>query len=367
MIPFNDFKKKYHDNKAAIDRTVLRVFESGWFILGKEGEEFEKKFGAYSGLAHVLGVNSGTDALFLALRALGVGKGDEVITTPHTATPTVSAIRMTGATPVFVDIDPRTYNIDPALTEKAITAKTKVILPVHIYGYPADMPAIMQIARAHKLSVVEDVAQAVGATIDGRMVGTFGDIACFSFYPTKNLGAFGDGGAVGTNNVELAECVRQLRNYGEVSKYKNAIEGVNSRLDEIQAALLSWSLTKLPSWNKKRAQIAARYTKSFAKLPIVLPPSGNEHCAPVWHLFVIRTYERDKLQAHLKECGISTAIHYPMLVPAQEAYRFLKYKKGTLPHAEALTEEILSLPIYPELSLLDQQKVIHAVKDFFEK
>ncbi len=365
MIPFNDFKKKYRDNKKAIDAAIRRVLRRGWFILGVEGEEFEKKFAEFAGLKHVYGVNSGTDAIFLALRALGVGKGDEVITTPHTATPTISAIRMAGATPVFVDIDLATYNINPKNIEAKITKRTKVILPVHIYGHPADMGAIMRVARKHKLFVVEDVAQAVGARIGKRMVGTFGDIACFSFYPTKNLGAFGDGGAVGTNSKELAERMWQLRNYGEVAKYKNAIEGINSRLDEMQAALLSWSLTKLPSWNKKRAQIACRYLKAFSYLPIVLPPAEDRAHHPVWHLFVIRTKERSALQEHLKKCGIATSVHYPMLVPAQEAYRFLKYKIGMFPNAEAISGEILSLPIYPELSVADQQAVINAVKDFF--
>lgn len=365
MIPFNDFQKKYQRNKKAIDKAILRVFERGWFILGEEGREFEKKFAAYIGVEHVFGVNSGTDAIALGLRALGIGRGDEVITTPHTATPTVAAIRMAGAMPVFVDIDPRTYNIDPKLIESAITKKTKAILPVHLYGYPAEMDAIMKIAKKHKLFVVEDVAQATGAKYKGKMLGTFGDVACFSFFPTKNLGAFGDAGAIATSTTAIAERVRQLRNYGEVAKYKNAVEGVNSRLDELQAALLSWSLTKLDTWNKRRTIIAGIYTKAFKDLPLVIPSVGDDAHTPVWHLYVVRTKERDALQKYLKKKEIVTHVHYPMPVHRQEAYRQLGYQEGRLPQSEAACTEILSLPIDPELSLKDQRFIIKVIKEFF--
>lgn len=364
MIPFNEFKQKYKVNKIAIERVIRRVFARGWFILGPELAEFEKKFSSFSGNTYVVGVGNGTDAIALALRSLGVRDGDEVITTALTATPTVSAIRMTGATPVFVDVHPSTLNIDTNLIERVITKKTKVIIPVHLYGYPVDMDKVVDIAKKRHLFVLEDVAQAVGATYKGKKVGTWGDIAAYSFYPTKNLGAFGDGGAVGTNNPKLAEKVRQLRNYGEVSKYNNKIEGVNSRLDEIQAALLSWSLSRLPSWQRVRDQIAARYISELSDLTVRLPLSNDNTHRQVWHLFVIRTPKRDALARHLEKEGIATAVHYPLPVPLQEAYRFLGYKKGDFPVAEKAVKEILSLPIYPELSSRAQRKVIQAMRSF---
>lgn len=367
MIPFNDFQKKYAKYKKEIDETIARVLRSGWFILGKEGENFEKKFAQYLGVKFIVGVNSGTDALFLALKALGIKDGDEVITVPNTAVPTVSAIRMTGAIPVFVDIDETTFNMNPALIEAKITPKTKAILPVHLYGYPAEMSAIMKIAKKHGLKVIEDVAQAHGAKYKNKTVGTIGDIGAFSFYPTKNLGAFGDAGAMVTNNAKLAETARELRNYGEVSKYKNKIEGVNSRLDEMQAAILSWSLTKLGGWNKKRATLAETYRKNLKGLPIVLPPAGDVAHTPVWHLFVIRTSWRDDLVKFLKENGIITAVHYPELVFEEEAYRFLNVQKNDFPSAAKVSPQILSLPLYPEMEKADILKICKMIQKFYDR
>lgn len=366
-IPMNDFIRRYKENKKAIDRAVGSVLQSGRFIMGPELEKFERSFARYLGVKYVVGVHSGTDALYLALRALGVKTGDEIITVSHTATPTVSAIRLAGATPVFVDIDERTYNIDPKLIEHVITKKTKVILPVHLYGYPAEMGAIMRIAKKHKLFVLEDCAQATGATYKGKKVGTFGHINAFSFYPTKNLGTFGDGGAIATNDARLAERVRWIRQYGETERYKNKVEGINSRLEELQAAILNWGLPKLGAWNKKRAQIAAQYVRGLKGLPLVLPVSGSKLSVHAGHLFVIRTKKRDALKRYLAKKGITTGIHYPIPIHLQEAYRFLGYKKGDLLMTEKIVGEILSLPSSPELSAKDQTAIIVTIKEFFGK
>lgn len=363
----NDFKRRYDDNKRAIDAAISCVLRRGWFVMGPELTKFETAFARYLGVKHVVGVHSGTDALYLALRALGVGAGDEVITVAHTATPTISAIRLACATPVFVDIEEQTYNINPQMIERAITKRTKVILPVHLYGFSVEMNAVMRIAKKHKLFVLEDCAQAAGATYKERKVGTMGHISAFSFYPTKNLGTFGDGGAVATNDLKLAERVRWIRQYGETERYKNKVEGINSRLEELQAAILNWGLPKLNSWNKKRVQLAARYTKGLKGLPLMLPHAGDTKTIHVCHLYVIRTQKRDALKKYLAEKGIGTGIHYPIPVHLQEAYKFLGYKKGDLPVTERIVGEILSLPISPELTSKEQEMVIEAIKEFFIK
>ncbi len=367
-VPMNDFARRYKLYKKEIDLAVRRVLESGWLLMGPELAAFETAFAKFLGVKHVLGVHSGTDALYLALRALGVGAGDEVITVAHTATPTISAIRLAGATPVFVDIDEETYCMDPKKLSGAITKKTKVILPVHLYGQAADVDAIMRIAKKHKLFVLEDCAQAAGATYKGKNVGTMGDIAAFSFYPTKNLGTFGDGGAIVTNDPTLADRVRMIRQYGEVERYKNKVEGINSRLAEIQAAILNWGLPKLKRWNKERERIAKVYRKELRGLPITLPSSPEEKgSSHVWHLFVIRTTRRDDLKKYLTEQGIITGVHYPIPVHLQEAYKFLGYKKGDLPVTERIVGEILSLPIHPEMREKEQKEVARALKEFFRK
>jgi dTDP-4-amino-4,6-dideoxygalactose transaminase len=367
MIPFNNFQKKYAAHQKEIDAAIRRVLKSGRFILGKEGENFEKKFAEYLGVKYVVGVNSGTDALFLAIRALGIGAGDEVITVPNTAVPTVSAIRMAGAAPVFVDIDEKTFNMNSALLKKKITPRTKAILPVHLYGYPAEMDEIVEIAKKYGLKVIEDAAQAHGAKYKNKNVGTIGDVGAFSFYPTKNLGAFGDAGAIATNDAKIAEAVRELRNYGEVSKYKNKIEGVNSRLDEMQAAILSWSLKKLTAWNKKRTILAETYRKNLEGLPIVLPPAGDGARISAWHLFVIRADKRAELQNFLQQNGIQTGIHYPMPVFDQEAYAFLNISRDEFPSALANKDRIVSLPMYPEMEKSDAVKVCALIRKFYTK
>lgn len=367
MIRFLNLKERYFVNKKEIDYVISHVLKSGWFILGKELDRFEDNFAKYLDIKYVIGVNSGTDAIFLALKALGIGLGDEIITIANTATPTISAIRMAGAIPVFVDIDESNFNINPDLIEKKITSKTKAILPVHLYGYPADMQKIIKIARNNRLKVVEDAAQAQGATYKNKLVGTIGDIGCFSFYPTKNLGAFGDAGALVTKNKKLAEAIRQLRNYGEVSKYNNIREGVNSRLDEMQAAILNWGLKKLRLWNKKREILAKFYLNELRDLPIVLPPDSYKGNGSVWHLFVIRCKERDKLKNYLKNSGIETALHYPKPIFEQTAYRFLGYCGKDLPVTKKVMSEILSLPLYPELSKNEVMQVCRAIKLFYAK
>lgn len=367
MIRFVDFKRKYKAHHKEIMRIIARVFQRGWFILGPELEKFEKDFSRYVGTEHAIGVNSGTDAIFLALKALGVGTGDEVITVANTAVPTVSAIRMTGATPVFVDVNAETLTIDPKAIMRSINGKTKAIVPVHLYGFPADMHAIMRIAKKYKLKVVEDACQAHGALWEGKMVGTWGDAGCFSFYPTKNLGAFGDAGAVITNNKKIAGAVRSLRNYGEISKFNNAIEGVNSRLDEVQAALLQWELKRLDKWNARRKRLAQLYCVYLKNMPLILPAQTDKLRERVWHLFVVRTDQRDALKDFLKKKGVEAAIHYPKPIFEQAAYAFLKYDARDLSETKKATETILSLPLYPEMTELEVKKVCIAIKAFYER
>lgn len=364
-IPFNDFKRKYARYRREIDFAVRRVFKSGFFILGQEVACFEQEFAKYSGVKYAVGVNSGTDALFIALKSLGIGHGDEVITVANTATPTVSAIRMTGAIPRFVDVDAKTFNLDSRKLAKAVNKRTKAILPVHLFGYPADMEAIMRFAKARDLFVVEDACQAHGAEFMGEKVGTIGDIGCFSFYPTKNLGAFGDGGMIVTNKKNLHESLKAMRNYGELSKYYNTSEGMNSRLDEIQAAILRWSLGKLNLWNMERSNLAQLYRDGLKDLPIVLPPLSNKNYKGVNHLFVIRSKQRDKLAGFLKKQGIGTSIHYPRPIYSQPAYKFLSYTDKDLPVTSATSREILSLPLRPELRASEVKTICDLIKKFY--
>ncbi len=309
-----------------------------------------------------MGVNSGTDAIYLSLRALGVGPSDEVLTVANTATPTVSAIRMTGARPVFVDIDSRTQLMDVNCLTRAISPAAKAVVPVHLFGRPAEMNPILAVARRHRLRVVEDAAQAAGASYEGRKVGTLGDCGCFSFYPTKPLGGLGDGGAIVTDSDRLAQHLRRLRNYGEKSKYRNVIEGVNSRLDEIQAALLRWGLTKLDQWNARRSRIAGMYLDGLAGLPLRLPPQADSGHEPAWHLFVIRSRRRSALMKYLHAHGVQTAIHYPRPIYRQLAYRFLNYTDRDLPVTAGAMAEVLSLPIFPEMTDRQVQTVCGLVR-----
>ncbi|HQI25764.1 MAG TPA: DegT/DnrJ/EryC1/StrS family aminotransferase [Candidatus Paceibacterota bacterium] len=366
MIKFLDLTRRQKKYRKEIEKAIKRPLRRGFFILGPELEKFEKDFGAYLGGGEVVGVNSGTDALCLALKALGVNFGDEVITVANTATPTITAIRLAGAKPVFVDIDEKTLLMNPDLIEEKITPKTKVILPVHLFGQPVSMSKVLSIAKKYKLKVVEDCAQAAGAKYQGRLVGTLGDIGCFSFYPTKNLGALGDGGAIVTKNKKLAQVCRQLRNYGEAGKFNNVLEGCNSRLDEIQASFLGWSLGYLEDWNKTRRNLAKAYIDKLKDLPLVLPKQTEKNHESAWHLFVIRSRKRDLLAKYLADNGVATAIHYPRPVTSQPVYKFLKISKKELPITYKVSREILSLPFYPELKLQEVKKICCYIRKFYE-
>ncbi len=365
MLKFNDLQQHYLANQAGFKTAIERVLKSGWFILGPELKAFEEEFAKFLEVKSAVGVNSGTDAIFLALKALGIKEGDEVITVANTATPTVCAIRQTGARPVFIDIDPITMTLDPHLISKAVSKKTKAIVPVHLYGYPADMPAIMKVAKKYNLLVVEDAAQAHRAKIGAKFVGTFGEAGAFSFYPTKNLGAVGDAGAVVTNDPKLAQIIKELRNYGEVGKYQNNREGVNSRLDEIQAAVLRYSLKQLPKWTKQRAKLVDAYRRELKGLPITLPPTVSTKVTAVNHLMIIRVKEREALDNFLATQGVGTAVHYPQPIYKQVAYRRFA-PKGGLPLTETHCQTILTLPLYPELTVAQVKVVTKAIKRFYQ-
>ncbi len=361
MIPVFDLKSQHASLRSELEAAAVRVMASGWFILGPEVEAFEREFAAYIGTAHAVGVGSGTEALQIALLALGIGPGDEVITVPNTAVATVVAIEQTGARPVLCDVRPDSLLMDPDKLASAITPRTRAIIPVHLFGQSADLDPILGLARRHGIRVLEDCAQAHGATYRGRRVGTFGDIAAFSFYPTKNLGAYGDGGAILTNDDELAERVRLVRQYGWRERYASAIKGINSRLDELQAAILRVKLKHLDDWNAARRERAALYTEW---LHGVTAPCEMAYGKPVYHLYVVRSARRDELAAHLKTCGIGTGIHYPIPIHAQPAYADLGYQAGVFPIAEQAAREILSLPLYPELAPEDVRTVVDAMNAF---
>ncbi len=359
MIEFAGLQQQYDEIEDQIEQAVHRVLKSGWFILGQELEKFEQEFSGYVGTKFGIGVNSGSDALLLAMQALGIGNGDEVLTVSHTFISTVDSIVRNGAGPVFVDIDPETYCIDPAQIEKKITKKTRAIIPVHLYGTPADMTTIMEIAKNNNLYVIEDASQAHGARYKGKRVGSIGDIGCFSFYPAKNLGAYGDGGMVVTDNDEMAEKIKQLRNYGQPEKNVHDFVGVNSRLDEIQAAVLRVKLKYLDKWSQKRREIAGRYNELLNGLPVITPIE-KEFAEYVYHLYVIRSRERNKLQQNLLQNNIHTQIHYPTPVHKQKAYRDLGFDIR-LPVTEEICDEILSLPMHPYLSDADIKTIVDAI------
>ncbi len=365
-IPFNDLKGQYRALQSEIDAAVARVLASGWYVLGEETAAFEREFAAYCGAGQrnieCVGVNSGTDALALALRACDIGPGDEVITVAHTAVATAAAIRLSGATPVFVDINPSTYTLDAGQIEQAITPHTRAIVPVHIYGHPAELDRVLALAAAHDLRVIEDCAQAHGARYHDQPVGTLGDLGCFSFYPTKNLGALGDGGAVIGANPELIERVRLLREYGwtPANRYVSQIEGTNSRLDEIQAAILRVKLRVLDEWNAQRHALAMRYGE---RLPsTVLRPVEIPGCRHAFHLYVVRVPRRDALRAALRAQGIGTGIHYPTPIHRQPAYA-AAFATVELPVTEKFAGEILSLPLHPLLVEASVDRVAQAMAD----
>jgi len=347
-VLFFDFKRQYDFIKKHVDEAIHRVLSSGWFILGKEVESFEQRFSEYCSCSFGIGVGSGTEALQVSLLACGVVQGDEVITVANAGVPTVAAITLTGATPVFVDIDSKSYNVDASQIERKITKNTKVVIPVHLYGQCADMDPIMTIAKKYNLKVIEDACQSHGALYKGRKSGSIGDIGCFSFYPTKNLGAYGDGGMVVTNNIELATKLRLLRNYGQTQRYKHEIKGLNSRLDEIQAAILNVKLKYLDNWNSRRIEIAEIYNKQI-KNEIIIKPGIVEYGTHVYHLYIIACKYRDKLQEYLNKSGIQTLIHYPTPVYLQKAYKELGFN-NSCQITEDYSNMILSIPLYPEMN-----------------
>ncbi|MDG1432284.1 MAG: DegT/DnrJ/EryC1/StrS family aminotransferase [Paracoccaceae bacterium] len=360
-VPFLDLHAGYAELKTDIDAAVAAVLDSGWYILGKEVESFEAEFASFCGAKHAIGVANGLDALTLALRAVGVGPGDEVIVPANTFIATWLAVSAVNAIVVPVEPDPVTYNIDPVRVKAAITSRSRAIIPVHLYGQPTDLDPLIEIARQNDLAVIEDAAQAHGAWYKGAPIGAHGDAVCWSFYPGKNLGAFGDAGGVTTNNPEIASRIRRLRNYGSDQKYVNLEPGVNSRLDTMQAAILRVKLRHLKRWNARRQEIAGRYLN---ELDGVVLPSVAAEVEPVWHLFVIQHDARDKLQAELKRDGINTVIHYPFAPHQQQAYSGLGYSEGAFPVTERLAKRALSLPIGPHLSPADQSRVIAAVNAF---
>ena len=353
----------YLARQTEIDAAIRRVLDKGWFILGQEVAAFEKEFAAWVGVDHGIGVGSGTEALHLALAAAGVGPGDEVITVSHTAVATVSAIELLGAKPVLVDIEPDFYTMDPAKLEAAITQRTKAVIPVHLYGQPANLDPVLDLARKHGLVVIEDCAQCHGAEHHGRRTGSVGHLACFSFYPTKNLGALGDGGAVVTGDPALAAKVRALREYGWTERYVSHLAGWNSRLDELQAAILRAKLVHLNADNSARQRLAAAYDAQLSGAALTLP-ARRAGCSHVFHLYVVRSPQRDALQAHLKQREIGALIHYPVPVHLQPAYRGRLAAPGSLPETERAACEILSLPLYPELTEAQQAAVVRAVREF---
>jgi dTDP-4-amino-4,6-dideoxygalactose transaminase len=360
MIPFADLQSQYRSIKGEIDTAVGRVLESAQFILGEEVAGFERDFASYCQASETVAVNSGTSALHLALLAAGIGPGDEVITVPFTFIATVSAIGYTGARAVLVDIEPEYFTIDASKIEAAITSRTRAIMPVHLYGQPADMDPILEIAHRHRLTVIEDAAQAHGAEYHGRRCGSLAEIAGFSFYPGKNLGAYGEGGAVTTTRADVATTCRTLRDWGQEKRYEHRLKGFNYRMDGIQGAILRVKLSHLEAWTQKRRQVAAWYAEMLDPERVRVPKARPE-CRHVYHVFAVRTDDRDRLRDVLGKQGIQTGIHYPIPVHLQPAHADLGYGAGDFPHAEAAAQEVLSLPLFPEMTRQQVEKVAAAV------
>ncbi|MGD2181915.1 DegT/DnrJ/EryC1/StrS family aminotransferase [Lusitaniella coriacea] len=369
-IPPLDLTKQYKQISTEVEASVLDILRSGRYIGGATVAQFEQEFADYIGTTHGIGCNSGTDALYLALRALNIGEGDEVITTPFTFIATTEIVVRTGATPVLVDID-ESFNFDLDRVEAAITPKTKAILPVHLFGHPVNMTRLMEIAQAHNLYVIEDCAQATGAEWAGQKVGCVGHVGCFSFFPTKNLGACGDGGAIVTNDPAIAKTLRVLKEHGMTSRYHHEETGINSRLDALQAAILSIKLRHLDTWNQGRAQVAERYEQLLSMVPGIQLPAQSLEGKEVWNQYTIRINNggqpgatvRDRVRNQLQERGISSMVYYPIPLHLQPVYKTLGYRPGQLPHAERAADEVLSLPMYPELSLEEQQQIAYGLKD----
>jgi len=365
-IPYLDLRAQIQPLRAEIDAAIARTIDHTSFCLGPDVAQFEKDFAKFCGAEHCVAFNSGTSALHVALMLLGVGTGDEVVTTPFTFVATSWAISYVGAKPVYVDIDDTTFNLNPKLIEKAITPRTKAILPVHLYGQPFDVDAIQEICRRHRLPLLEDACQSHGAKWQGKTIGTFGEISCYSFYPGKNLGAFGEGGALVTNNAEFAKRARSLREHGSTVRYYHDEVGFNYRMEGIQGAVLGIKLKHLEKWTRERQRVAKRYAELLAGTPLQLPreAAGAES---VWHLYVVRHPLRDELKKYLDANGVGCALHYPLPLHLQKCYASLGHKAGDFPVAEKAASECLSLPIYAELTDAQIQRVAQVVKEFFGK
>ncbi|MBF0384372.1 MAG: DegT/DnrJ/EryC1/StrS family aminotransferase [Candidatus Omnitrophica bacterium] len=366
-VPFIDFTEQHQTIKKEIETGFKEVFRRGDFVLGKAAEEFEAQFAGYCDSKYGVGVNSGTDALYLAVSALDINLGDEVIIPPFTFIATALCISYTGAKPVFVDIEDETYNLDPKKIKQAITKKTKAIMPVHLYGQTADMDEINSIAKEYGIAVIEDAAQAHGARYKGKRSGALGEVACFSFYPTKGLGAYGDGGIVVTSNKDIYEEVKMLRDYGREGRYKHKVKGYNSRLDTLQAVVLSAKLKHLDKWNEQRSNHAAYYGKLLKGIKGVKVPVAKNDRTHVYQTFAIRVKNRDAVCAELQKRGIGVLIHYPIPIHLQEAYRELKHKKGDFPVSEALCEDVLSLPMFPHMTKKQIEFVCENIKELVKK
>lgn len=365
-IPYLDLPAQMRGLRRDIDAAIARTLDQCSFCLGPDVVQFEKDFAQYCGAEHCVAFNSGTSALHVAMLLLNVGRGDEVITTPYTFVATSWAISYVGATPVYVDIDDATFNLNPALVERAITPRTKAILPVHLYGHPADLDPLLELSRRHKLPLVEDAAQAHGAVYHGRKVGTAGVMSCFSFYPGKNLGAYGEGGGLVTNNAAFAARAKALREHGSTQRYYHDEIGFNYRMEGIQGAVLGVKLKHLDSWSRERRRVARRYQELLADTPLQLPREA-QNTESAWHLFVVRHARRDELKQHLDSHRVGCALHYPLPLHLQKCYASLGYKAGDFPLAEKAARECLSLPIYPELTDSQIQRVAEVIKDFFRK
>jgi len=365
MIPFVDLKAQYNSIKEEIDKAIEKILHSSSFIMGEEMNRFEEEFAGFCRAKYAIGVANGSDALFLALKACEIKGGDEVITVPHTFISTTEAITQVGAKIIFIDIDPKTYTIDISKIEAKISEKTKAIIPVHLYGQAVDMDPILIFAKKYNLKIIEDAAQAHGAEYKERMVGSIGDVSCFSFYPGKNLGAYGDAGMVVTNNAVIAEKIKLLRNHGRIDKkYKHRLEGYSSRLDDLQAAILRVKLRYLDQWNERRRKNAEKYSEYLHNEDGITTPFEAEYAKHVYHLYVIRTSDRDRIREELKSKGISTGIHYPIPLHLQKAYQYLNYKKNDFPVTEKYCRKILSLPMFPELTEGQICKVCGVIKKF---
>ena len=360
QVPYLDLKAQYQNIKPEIDAAIARVLETSQFVLGSEVAGFEQEFAAYCGAAECIALNSGTSALHVALLAAGVGPGDDVITVPFTFVASVAAILYAGARPILVDIDPRSFTLDPATIEAAVTPRTKAILPVHLYGQPADMDPILEVAQRNNLVVIEDAAQAHGAKYKGRPVGSLADIACFSFYPTKNLGAYGEGGAVTTSNAEYARTIRMLRDWGQDRKYHHVLRGFNYRMEGLQGAILRVKLRHLDQWTEARRAAASKYNQLLADSGVDLP-TEMPWARHVYHVYTLRLEDRDALQSALTSGGIQTAVHYALPAHLQPAYGDLGYGRGAFPQSEKAAKEVLSLPLYPEITGTQIEKVAQAL------